>query len=417
MRRPGSTTPIILDGTTLEGGGQLVRNALCLSALTGTPIEIHNVRGSRHSGSGGLKAQHLACANWLGKACNARMEGAERGSRKLVFMPGRGEGGGESHLGHAPVFTKVMEEGKPWYECEFDIETAGSTGLGLQAILPFILFSHLPSDIPIRLTMKGGTNVSASPSYEYVSQVFLPTLENIGFPKMTTRLSKRGWYAGGNTIGEWTLEIPPRETLVLPAFTLAPSSALERYEKDIKHLHGTFLGPQARHKEFVRDLLTTITRHFGDSYTLENNNLTITCEDTHDARRIYFILVASMPFTPDERDTRTYKLARDWLYEDRRQAFTAPLAERVVSQVAEDVKSGAWVDGCMRDQLVIFQALAQGRSEVHPGVDQDEVLRKASMHAETAAWVAGRLLGTKEDGFGEWGGGSCTKIGGGDGVE
>jgi RNA 3'-terminal phosphate cyclase (ATP) len=41
---------VVLDGRTGEGGGQLVRIAACLSALTGTPIRIHNVRGNRGGG-------------------------------------------------------------------------------------------------------------------------------------------------------------------------------------------------------------------------------------------------------------------------------------------------------------------------------------------------------------------------------
>lgn len=38
---------VTLDGRTGEGGGQLVRVAVALAALTGTPIEIDNVRGNR----------------------------------------------------------------------------------------------------------------------------------------------------------------------------------------------------------------------------------------------------------------------------------------------------------------------------------------------------------------------------------
>jgi RNA 3'-terminal phosphate cyclase (ATP) len=65
---------IHLDGTTLEGGGQILRLATCLSALSKTPIHITNIRGNR-SGGGGLKAQHLTSVQWLGQACNARVGG------------------------------------------------------------------------------------------------------------------------------------------------------------------------------------------------------------------------------------------------------------------------------------------------------------------------------------------------------
>jgi RNA 3'-terminal phosphate cyclase (ATP) len=41
---------IKLDGTTGEGGGQLVRVAVALAALTGTPIQIDHVRGNRSRG-------------------------------------------------------------------------------------------------------------------------------------------------------------------------------------------------------------------------------------------------------------------------------------------------------------------------------------------------------------------------------
>ena len=75
-----------LDGTTLEGGGQLVRLALGISALTTIPIRITNIRGNR-SGGGGLKQQHLTAVNWLIKACKATVDGAERKSRTLTFTP------------------------------------------------------------------------------------------------------------------------------------------------------------------------------------------------------------------------------------------------------------------------------------------------------------------------------------------
>lgn len=49
---------LVLDGRTLEGGGQLIRVAFCLSALTGKAVQVNDIRGKR-SGGGGLKPQHL----------------------------------------------------------------------------------------------------------------------------------------------------------------------------------------------------------------------------------------------------------------------------------------------------------------------------------------------------------------------
>jgi RNA 3'-terminal phosphate cyclase (ATP) len=77
---------ITLHGATLEGGGQLLRIAAGLSALTGNAIKITDIRGNR-AGGGGLKLQHLKAVEWLAKASAARIEGAEKGSRVLEFCP------------------------------------------------------------------------------------------------------------------------------------------------------------------------------------------------------------------------------------------------------------------------------------------------------------------------------------------
>ena len=403
MKKPRRDTkqPVELDGRTLEGGGQLIRNALCLSALTGIPVQIDYIRGNRSSG-GGLKAQHLACINWLVHACSARVLGAAKGSKTLLFEPGKANDK-SSYICHSPAFKKVVHDGRPVYECKLDIGTAGSTGLALQAILPFILFSERGSDIPVRLTLSGGTNVSGSPSYDYITQVLLPTLRSIGLPDIKHKLTKRGWSQGGSNIGSFTLEIPPRESLHLPAFNLT-SKRLDAKPSTPCHLRALFIGPASSHQHFRTVLIPAIHHNFNDSFSEDDGNLKLICEDSGNDKRLYFILVATMPIRSEadgaNDSSRSYTLGRDWLYDRKIRSLertATEMAERVTYDLATEAESGGYVDCHMRDQLIIFQALAQNGSTVYAGVDADDELLEPSLHARTAEWVAKKMLGVRFD--------------------
>jgi RNA 3'-terminal phosphate cyclase (ATP) len=419
--RPSREPPELLelDGRTLEGGGQLIRVAIGLAALASIPVHVRNIRGNR-AGGGGLKAQHLAGVRWLAHACGAELRGAEKGSKALTFIPGAAAAGSR-------VFTtkqQLGQDGRERYECRLDIGTAGSTGLALQAILPFILFSRPPAPpLPIHLRISGGTNVSASPSYEYIAHVLVPTLARIGFPGITASLDARGWSHGPTSIGSFSLEIPHGAAhLPLPAFHDRRHASAPHPPKP-SHLRAIFLAPTACHAPFRAALLPLLTSHFGDTFTADAASLSLTCEDSKHAKRFYFILIATVPSpsTAGARD-ECYTLARDWLY-DRKisdpETVLTSMAARVTRELTNEWKSGAWVDEHMRDQLVIFQALAQGRSEVCPGqhLDADGApvsgTRPPSLHTQTAQWVAEQLLGVAFDsqgvctgiGFGESGGG------------
>jgi RNA 3'-terminal phosphate cyclase (ATP) len=69
---------ITLDGSQGEGGGQIFRTALALSAVTGTPFEITGIRARR--AKPGLMRQHLVSVRSAAAICGAQVTGGELGS-------------------------------------------------------------------------------------------------------------------------------------------------------------------------------------------------------------------------------------------------------------------------------------------------------------------------------------------------
>jgi len=171
-----------ISGDLMEGGGQIVRTALALSALTGKAVSITKIRENRPKP--GLQAQHFIAAKALAAICSAEATGLAVGSRELKFVPHDRVGG---------AFT-------------FDVGTAGSIPLILQALMPAAAYA--PSSTQFELT--GGTDVRWSPTIDYVRLVQFPLLTMIGY-EATIDLPRRGHYPKGG--GRVSLSIRPSHTL------------------------------------------------------------------------------------------------------------------------------------------------------------------------------------------------------------
>ncbi len=154
------TKPLKIDGSTGEGGGQIIRSALSLSMLTGMPIEMTNIRAGR--AKPGLMRQHLVCVEASQAISDATVSGAHLGSTAFSFTPNSIKSGDYS----------------------FDIGSAGSTSLVLQTLLPALLFANSDKNAAHQnlsvVTIKGGTHNPMAPTTDFLQQAFIPALAKLG---------------------------------------------------------------------------------------------------------------------------------------------------------------------------------------------------------------------------------------------
>jgi len=197
---------IEIDGEYGSGGGQVLRTAVGLSALTGKPCRVTNVRAKRSNP--GLREQHLQAIRAVAAFCNGTVKGASVGSPEIEFRPGDA------------VSQKV----------QVSIGTAGSVGLVLQALV-----------IP---ATAGGLNVSISGGatygkwavpVSYLQTVLCPILERAGY-EVRISVQKEGFYPkGGAAVGATArasgmspIEITDKGELIAVRGVSVASSSLKR---------------------------------------------------------------------------------------------------------------------------------------------------------------------------------------------
>ena len=157
-----------IDGSILEGGGQILRSAVALSALLLKPVVVKRIRVKREKP--GLQQQHLHGVIALQQITDADVKGAHVGSTEIAFSPQNRRGG----------------------EIDIDIGTAGAVTLVLQAVMIAAPFC----EHPVVARISGGTNVAWSPPVDYLQSVFLPRLAQMGYSG-AVQLERRGYYPRG----------------------------------------------------------------------------------------------------------------------------------------------------------------------------------------------------------------------------
>jgi len=152
LRAASDASPLVIDGSAGEGGGQILRTSLALSIATGTPFVMEKIRAGRDKP--GLMRQHLTSVKAAALVCGAEVEGATLGSSRIVFRPG-------------PVVSG---------EHTVDVGSAGSVSLVLQTVAFALALAPAPS----RITVRGGTHALWAPPYPFLAQAWLPLVRRAG---------------------------------------------------------------------------------------------------------------------------------------------------------------------------------------------------------------------------------------------
>jgi len=311
-----------IDGSQGEAGGQVLRTALTLSCVLGREVRIKNIRAGRPKP--GLAAQHLTVCHLLSEICGAKMSGATLGSTEMAFSPGKISGG--NYL--------------------FDIGTAGSCTLLLQAALPVLAHASHSSSLEI----KGGTHVSHSPTFEYFSEVFLPAARKFGV-RAEAKMQRAGFYPKGG--GIVSLKVEPsqlRGVKFMPAAqpvkysTLSsslPPHVLQREEEAVKKSFPGATGTVCTvGAACAGNALTIWSGAFGASALGEVGK-------------------------PAEK-----------------------VALEACAELAQGLESGCAVDARLADQLLLYAALAEGRS----GFSTPEFSSHLSTNAGAIRAMTGRNI-------------------------
>lgn len=342
---------IEIDGSYGEGGGQLVRTAVALSAVTGKAIKVTNIRKNRPNP--GLKQQHLKALETAARICGARVSGLSPGSSELFFAPVEIKGG----------------------KYDIDIGTAGSITLLLQCIMPALPFA----EERVELTVRGGTDVAWSPTIDYFQHVTLRALGELGYAGSVT-LKERGYYPRGG--GKVSAVFEPCK---LHGFHF------RKKEEGIKAWENRTVegGKQREQDQKVQDQEGEIT---GISHA---SNLPAHVPARQAEAAESFILEAGYS---TRIDVRSYELLSTgsgitlWTKYCGGSALgkRGLLAEKVGRQAAEEIitelRTEAAVDVHLADQLIPYMALAGNSSYT---------VRELTPHTTTNIWITEQFLGVK----------------------
>lgn len=342
-----------IDGSLLEGGGQLLRMACGLSVLFRQPISIFNIRGGRSKP--GLKAQHMAGLNLISSMKRGvRTEDIALHSSKIKFDYDITLQMTDDHL--KPQNNLI--------QLKADTQTAGAVTLLAQISLPVALF--MKPDTTIELDLRGGTNAEMAPNIDYYQHVFRPIISRFGVNFDIDSIIK-GYYPRGGGKALFKLKS------LLPGQKLSPVIMEERGSIDEITIYSSVSGkvPLKEAEIMANSARKTL------ELNLPLNKIAIKTE----------CFIESNSFGNGSSITLVAKSSTGCVFGGS--AIGSPKVKSVIKgkEASNDLLASlnkypkSTVDEYIQDQLIIYMALSDGLSRIICGYP-------LTLHTKTGIYIA-----------------------------
>lgn len=328
---------IEIDASYGEGGGQIFRTALSLSALLEQDVKLSNIRANRPKP--GLQPQHLTALQTIAQLCNAKIEGNFLGSQNVSFFP-----------------KKISQA-----QLTVNIGTAGSTALLVQTILPVAMLKET------RLRVFGGTDVPFAPPIYFLQEELFPKLRAMN-AFFELNLIQHGYYPKGNgriSFGSREAKFP------LKAIKLNELGNLQ------------FIRCYSHSSGLPRDVSLTQAKTF--QKLVESQIETVFDYDEQieaDSNRKESIGSGIISFA--FFDSKAVLSGSALGEKSKSSEF---IGKECSDSLISEIKTGMPCDIHLADQLIPFMALAKGKSEIHA--------TKLTQHALSNIYVTEKILSCK----------------------